>query len=132
MLWPAEVIKRAQHRLLQLEKQSATNVTNSPTTETIEQFSLFDSVENHPVINQLQKLDPDNLSPRQALDAIFSLKKSLNDWIKNYLLKSNNKLMSYKLFLVNSILVIMYSILIIYASNQLNQENTEYFFLTDL
>jgi DNA mismatch repair protein MutS len=76
---PAEVIKRAQHRLLQLEKQSATNVTNSPTTGTIEQFSLFDSVENHPVINQLQELDPDNLSPRQALDAIFSLKKSLND-----------------------------------------------------
>ncbi|MCK4586142.1 MAG: DNA mismatch repair protein MutS [Gammaproteobacteria bacterium] len=81
---PAEVIKRAQHRLLQLEKQSATNVTNSPTTESIEQFSLFDSpssgtARSHPVLDALNKMNPDEVTPREALELLYHLNKLNKD-----------------------------------------------------
>jgi DNA mismatch repair protein MutS len=74
---PSEVIKRAQHRLLQLEKQTT---TNSPTNESIEQFSLFDSPssetnKNHPVLDALNEIDPDELTPREALEILYHLNK---------------------------------------------------------
>ena len=38
-----------------------------------EQFGLF-SETVHPVIKQLEKLEPDNLSPRQAIESLYDLK----------------------------------------------------------
>jgi DNA mismatch repair protein MutS len=77
---PSEVIKRAQHRLLQLEKQSA----GSPTIESIEQFSLFDSPSSktdnsHPVLDTLNEINPDNLTPREALELLYQLNKLIKD-----------------------------------------------------
>lgn len=75
---PKSVIKRAQQRLLQLESQSA----NAPSGDAVEQFSLFsqpaqaaDSTDDNPTIQALEEIDPDSLSPREALDALYTLKK---------------------------------------------------------
>jgi DNA mismatch repair protein MutS len=68
---PKAVIQRAKQRLLQLENQSA-NAAQSPE---VEQYSLFGPVEDHPVVKAIQEIDPDNLSPREALDTLYQLRK---------------------------------------------------------
>jgi DNA mismatch repair protein MutS len=73
---PAEVIKRAQRRLVQLENQSA----KSASTELAEQYSLFgtpieEAREDHPALKALNEIDPDNLTPRDALDILYRLNK---------------------------------------------------------
>ena len=75
---PKTVIKRAQQRLLQLESQSA----NAPSGEAVEQFSLFAPpaapTENHPALDALKDINPDELTPREALEALYRL-RDLND-----------------------------------------------------
>jgi DNA mismatch repair protein MutS len=67
---PKTVIQRAKQRLLQLEKQSTTAASN----ETVEQFSLFAAApQEHPAMQALTEIKPDELSPRQALDALYRL-----------------------------------------------------------
>jgi DNA mismatch repair protein MutS len=75
---PRAVIQRAQQCLRQLESQSA----NAPSGDAVEQFSLFSQpsqlvaqAEDSPTIQALEKIDPDNLSLREALDALYTLKK---------------------------------------------------------
>ncbi len=71
---PKAVIRRAKQRLLQLESQTA----NAPTGAAIEQFSLFaqpaPSEENHPALDALNDIDPDELSPREALEVLYRLR----------------------------------------------------------
>lgn len=75
---PKTVIQRAQQRLMQLESQSA----NAPTGEAVEQFSLFTTsaapAEDHPALDALKEIDPDGLTPRDALEVLYRLCK-LND-----------------------------------------------------
>lgn len=71
---PKAVIQRAQQRLVQLENQSA-NAAQSPE---VEQYSLFGPVEDHPAVKAIQEIDPDNLSPREALDALYQLRKLID------------------------------------------------------
>ena len=70
---PKGVIKRAQQRLLQLESQSA----NAQTGGAVEQFSLFaqptEPADEHPALQALQDIDPDSLTPREALDCLYHL-----------------------------------------------------------
>ena len=69
---PKAVIKRAQQRLLQLESQSA----SAPTGESVEQFSLFAApAEDHPALDALKEIDPDELTPRDALEVLYTLCK---------------------------------------------------------
>ena len=70
---PPSVIKRAQQRLVQLENQSASTVSSEP----VEHYSLFasSSPEVHPAIEALEDIDPDNLTPREALDILYQLNK---------------------------------------------------------
>ena len=63
---PNSVIKRAQHKLVELEQHS---VNTQADTGQIEMFSD----RPHPVIETLRELDIDNLSPRQALDLLYRL-----------------------------------------------------------
>ena len=71
---PKDVIKRAREHLLRLENRSA----NAPLpADEVQQFSLFTQAEDHPVFVELDKLEPDNLTPREALDALYRLKKQL-------------------------------------------------------
>lgn len=72
---PPEVIRRARERLLQLESQSA----NAPQPESVEQFSLFSTVFSHPALDQLRELDPNELSPKAALEALYQLRQLADD-----------------------------------------------------
>lgn len=68
---PKQVISRAKMKLAELE--------TSPTNKSIQsapikaQSDMFE--QTHPVVEQLSSLDVDNLSPKQALDLLYSLKK---------------------------------------------------------
>lgn len=72
---PAAVINNARKKLRLLEKQDlglqVISVANSPV-----QSDLFSTpAPPHPAVEYLNKLEPDNVSPRQALDLIYKLKE---------------------------------------------------------
>jgi len=64
---PNDVIKLAKNKLVELENQAISNHHESG------QFEMF-SDRPHPVVEKLQELDVDGLSPKQALDLLYSLK----------------------------------------------------------
>jgi DNA mismatch repair protein MutS len=68
---PAEVIKLAKGKLVELENQVVASHHESG------QFEMF-SDRPHPVIETLQELDIDELSPREALDLLYQLKNDAN------------------------------------------------------
>ncbi len=72
---PKQVIADARHTLLGLEAQAPPepirNAASSP------QMGLFAPPMPSPVEESLRALDPDALSPREALDALYRLKKML-------------------------------------------------------
>ena len=68
---PAIVIDKAKNKLLHLEN----NAYLDQQTETGNmQLDLFTAKECHPAVCLIEELDPDNLSPRQALDMLYRLK----------------------------------------------------------
>jgi DNA mismatch repair protein MutS len=71
---PSEVIDFARKQLQQLENSSKTaNTRENPETH---QMNLFTpQSEDHAAIKQLRDIDPDEMSPRQALDALYQLRK---------------------------------------------------------
>ncbi len=70
---PKGVIARAKQRLAELESQSKPTIIK-PASE-VQQADLF--APSHPVVDQLQAVDVNDLSPRQALDLLYKLKESL-------------------------------------------------------
>jgi len=74
---PKMVIKRAKQRLSELEQQqSPTLMPATPLpSNAFEQLSLTSG--EHPVLTALIDTDVDDLSPRQALELLFSLKEQL-------------------------------------------------------
>jgi DNA mismatch repair protein MutS len=67
---PKDVIRLAKIKLVELENQAISNHQESG------QFEMF-SDRPHPVIEQLQDLDVDNLSPKEALNLLYSLKNDV-------------------------------------------------------
>jgi DNA mismatch repair protein MutS len=67
---PSDVIKLAKNKLVELENQAISNHHESG------QFEMF-SDRPHPVIEQLQDLDVDSLSPKDALNLLYSLKNDV-------------------------------------------------------
>jgi DNA mismatch repair protein MutS len=67
---PATVIHQARQRLLQLEQQAAT-----ATAAHTQQLPLFDAPATHPVLAALADINPDEITPKQALELIFHLKQ---------------------------------------------------------
>lgn len=67
---PTEVITLAKIKLVELENQSISQNTESG------QIELFGE-RPHPIIEQLEELDIDELSPKDALDLLYSLKQGL-------------------------------------------------------
>jgi len=73
---PATVVQQARHALAQLEAESA---------RAQQQVDLFAAApepegnagDEHPVLRQLAELDPDAMSPRDALDALYRLRAGL-------------------------------------------------------
>lgn len=69
---PRNVIKRARQKLKELELLSSKS-GNSQIDGS--QLSLMMDTEPSPVIEALNEIDPDTLTPRQALDLLYKLKK---------------------------------------------------------
>ena len=81
---PKTVIQNAKLRLLELENQATTSGNVSPATATStdstkkEQISLFETTDQ-PIFQALKKIDPDNLTPKQALEKLYELKTIINN-----------------------------------------------------
>ena len=71
---PKPVILRAKQKLAELEQHSMA-APERESTKSQSQLSLLDS--EHPILEQLRKLNPDDLSARQALDLLYNLKQQL-------------------------------------------------------
>ncbi len=69
---PATVIDRAKLKLQHLENNT---YYQNQTESGNQQLDLFATQECHPAVCLIEELDPDNLSPRQALDTLYRLKK---------------------------------------------------------
>ena len=67
---PKAVIRQAQARLADLERrQQDVAAPASP------QMPLFQATQDHPLLSALDELDPDSLSPREALAQLYALKE---------------------------------------------------------
>ena len=72
---PASVISRANQLLTQLEQQSGQHeIKDTPHTA---QMPLFQ--EDNPILKEIKKIDPNNLSPIEALNRIYQWKKDIDD-----------------------------------------------------
>lgn len=74
---PRTVIEKAQHKLAQLEQGSAQQTVlqqNRSSQSQPLQNELFASPE-HPLVEELSKLNPDEITARQALEILYRLKK---------------------------------------------------------
>jgi len=68
---PKQVLAHAQQRLLELENTAAAG----PAAQASEQLTLFQSPADHPLLAALRDIDADELSPRQAQQALYTLKE---------------------------------------------------------
>jgi DNA mismatch repair protein MutS len=80
---PTSVLVEAQQQLQLLESgqhphsiSTPREPTNLSAVETPQQDELFPSTP-HPVVDVLESINPDDLTPRQALEVLFDLKKKL-------------------------------------------------------
>lgn len=70
---PKRVVERAKQHLEKLENPSPKNEIQAPSKTLTQQPSLF-TEEPHPAVTLLNQVDPDSLSPRQALEIVYQLK----------------------------------------------------------
>jgi DNA mismatch repair protein MutS len=68
---PRGVIARAKYRLEQLEDRASQSMGLATA-----QLPLFETP-GLPVLSRLKEIDPERLTPKQALDALFELKSKL-------------------------------------------------------
>lgn len=71
---PRSVIEKAKIKLRHLEDKA---YFNQRMESGINQLDLFANQEHHPAVNLLESINPDELSPIQALELIYQLKKLL-------------------------------------------------------
>jgi DNA mismatch repair protein MutS len=74
---PAEVIDRARERLRELEDGSAERTREEQAQGEPAQLSLFAPPAPHPALSALERVDPDSMTPREALDVLYRLKGML-------------------------------------------------------
>jgi DNA mismatch repair protein MutS len=75
---PDPVIKLARKHLIKLEQESVKKESQLDLFSVSIPEQQQDSPQEHPVIAMLQNLSPDELSPRQALEQLYLLKKALD------------------------------------------------------
>jgi DNA mismatch repair protein MutS len=74
---PDAVVQAAKHKLASLEApegQQPHNGMHSPAAIAPQQPDMFTST-THPAVTALADTDPDDLSPKQALEVLYQLKK---------------------------------------------------------
>jgi DNA mismatch repair protein MutS len=73
---PRSIVKLARR---QLNEHEAAQKSSGPQGDLFGQASAAGPVEAHPVVEELRRLKPDELSPKQALELLYLLKKKAND-----------------------------------------------------
>ena len=71
---PRRVVEDARRLLRELE--GGRPPVRAPTHDL--QYDLFEAAASHPALERLRDLSPDDLSPRQALEALYELKRLQN------------------------------------------------------
>jgi len=66
------VIRAAKKQLLKLEQNSA---AQNPQGDLFDKKPEMPVPEEHPVLQSLRELQPDEMSPKEALEKIYQLKK---------------------------------------------------------
>ena len=75
---PGPVLQAAQEKLQELERGDRERASgNNPATPLPAQNDLFSTPRPHPVVDMLDTLDVDDLTPRQALEKLYELKGQL-------------------------------------------------------
>jgi len=74
---PGKVITAAKHKLHHLESRDTNSAVDS-TANSNQQSMVFDEPVSSAVDEALDKVNPDELSPRQALDILYELKRLAN------------------------------------------------------
>jgi len=75
---PADLLARADAILTQLESQGTESPAPMRKTNAVsEQISLFDSVEENPILAELAKVDVYNMTPMQAMNLLLEWKQKL-------------------------------------------------------
>ncbi|MDX3775595.1 DNA mismatch repair protein MutS [Chromatiaceae bacterium AAb-1] len=77
---PKAVIQRARQKLQQLEQQPVTpaKATAPVTYPSLQPQLELLAPEQHPLLEQLRQINPDDLSARQALEVLYKLKEQLS------------------------------------------------------
>ncbi|MDB5478101.1 MAG: mutS, partial [Alphaproteobacteria bacterium] len=80
---PKALLARAQVLLHALEQNSISQtldekIVNMPLFTSVQNNLPETNVEKHPIVMALTEIEPDHLSPREALEILFSLKHKLN------------------------------------------------------
>jgi DNA mismatch repair protein MutS len=77
---PPKVISAARKYLHELERKSAATQQVKPQQELMLEFSIDEEEEEeHEALAALRGVDPDSMTPREALDALYRLKKLIAD-----------------------------------------------------
>lgn len=71
---PKSVVASAKRKLVQLEQQ---NLVTGPQADMFVQQAAEPEVASHPILDDLETLDPDDLTPKQALEMLYLLKGKL-------------------------------------------------------
>ena len=74
---PSKLLQRAKILLEELESQEIVNPTSSREMKS-PQMTLFDESEPDPLRERLKDIDPDKITPMQALLLLAELKQQLN------------------------------------------------------
>ncbi len=73
---PPAVLREAKRRLVELENRTVAAAPQPDLFSAVPPEPTFEK-EEHPALAALQSLDPDELSPREALDRLYALKRLL-------------------------------------------------------
>lgn len=73
---PRSVIQSAKSKLQTLEQQAYQANRQQRATQQVDLFSMAEQV--HPVITRLRELNPDQLTPKEALEALYQLKERMD------------------------------------------------------
>jgi DNA mismatch repair protein MutS len=71
---PERVLREGRQRLEELEAGRSQHAVRMDENQQ-RQIDLFDNHDSNPLVEALQDMDPDQLSPRQALEMLYSLKE---------------------------------------------------------
>ena len=71
---PSAVVRAARKQLREFEQRAAVDPLQPDLFAQVPDAPELEPAEPHPVLSQLATIDPDSLTPREALDALYALK----------------------------------------------------------